>query len=47
MMSDYDEMDCPLADAAKMLRDIPDRGEPCDRETATDGTEIILENDDM
>lgn len=45
MMNDYDEMDCPLADAAKTLRDIPDRSEPCDREVTSDGTEIILEND--
>lgn len=46
-MDDYDEMGCPLADAAKTLRDIPDRGEPCDREITSDGTEIILENDDI
>lgn len=44
-MDEYDEMGCPLVDITKTLRDIPDRGEPCDREITSDGTEIILEND--
>ncbi len=44
-MNEYDEMGCPLVDIAKTLQDIPDRSEPCDREVAEDGTEIILNGD--
>lgn len=44
-MEEERSMDCPLVDITRTLRDIPDRSEPCDREIAPDGTEIILEGD--
>lgn len=40
-----ENMDCPLVDITRTLQGIPDRGQPCDREVTSDGTEIILEND--
>lgn len=40
-----ENMDCPLMDITRTLQGIPDRSEPCDREIADDGTQIILEGD--
>ena len=35
----------PLVDITKILKGIPDRKKPCDRETTEDGTEVSLEGD--
>lgn len=40
-----EKMYSPLVDITKILRGIPDREKPCDREVTDDGTEIILEDD--
>ena len=44
-MDEQEKMSCPLVDAVRVLRDMPDRSEPCDREVADDGTQIILNGD--
>lgn len=44
-MNEQENMDCPLVDIVRTLKDIPDRGEPCDREIADDGTQVILNGD--
>lgn len=41
-MDEKENTDHPLVDIVKTLRSIPDRGKPCDREVAMDGTEILL-----
>lgn len=41
-MDENENTDCPWVDIVRTLRSIPDRDKPCDREVATDGTEIFL-----
>lgn len=40
-----EKMYSPLVDITKILKGIPDRKEPCDREITDDGTEVILDDD--